>query len=554
MIKAYTLFCFATLFVLGADRTNAAQPVRTEVAGVVKGVEHVFLFEPLKPDGSKLLPDTCFFSGESKKSLRLSGAAKADDPGQLNGGNTYDIIEGLEDPDQRVVWPLLLKTPGAITGKIIARGTGRLIVKLGTQQTTVNVTSNAAAFTIQNSGVGQTELCVSPETFKGSLERIELSGPGLRDGRLLRARWRPAAIHAGFTASTLGKENSRLWVMEVRPVPSEKSFYSPITTPFGYFGSTFNPDGTCGGINFSMWSYARGKAEPPIAQLSHLTAVGSPQATFGGFGHEGTGVKPRDWNPYEGRKVASAALALRIDPGVPYDTYTGYFYDEPSQSWRLYASGRKWSGRGSKENLLPGCFVEVPGPPNIERTGHIVRAADLRGWCRDAKGTWHTFDTMNGSGADAAREQTNCLWSSSEDGWFRMAMGGMTHFRYDEAIKVHIGKFKVQPAFLTAEKLRVLDQLPSTIRVLSAIRRGNGLDIEVELAGSYVAPSAIKAFVGKTDALSFAERWDTTVALGSIKPGRTRLNIPKAPTAGSLRLQISNEAGIFVSTDATTWN
>ena len=134
-----------------------------------------------------------------------------------------------------------------------------------------------------------------------------------------------------------------------------------------------------------------------------------------------------------------------------------------------------------------------------------------------------------------------------------MAMGGMTHFRYDEAVKVRISKFKVQPAFLTEEKLRTLDQLPSTIRVLSAIRRGNGLDIEVELAGSYGAPSTIKAFVGKTDALSFAERWDAIVALGPIKPGRTRLNIPKAPASGSLRLQISNEAGTFVSTDATTW-
>jgi hypothetical protein len=41
--------------------------------------------------------------------------------------------------------------------------------------------------------------------------------------------------------------------------------------------------------------------------------------------------------------------------------------------------------------------------------------------------------------------------------------------------------------------------------------------------------------------------------LGPIKPGRTRLNIPKAPASGSLRLQISNEAGTFVSTDATTW-
>ena len=195
-MKASSLFCFATLFVLGADRMNAAQPVRTEVAGVVKGVEHVFLFEPLKPDGSKLLPDTCFFSGESKKSLRLSGAAKADDPGQLNGGNTYDVIEGLEDPDQRVVWPLLLKTPGAITGKIIARGNGRLIVKLGTQQTTVNVTSNAAAFTIQNSGVGQTELSV------GNL-------PGF--ARTYRAQW-PWLARRPFAPRTLAASRDPCWL------------------------------------------------------------------------------------------------------------------------------------------------------------------------------------------------------------------------------------------------------------------------------------------------------------------------------------------------------
>ena len=553
-MKIAPLFCLATLLILGADRSDAAQPVSTEVTGVVKGVEHVFLFEPLNENGAKLLPDTCFFSGEAKKSLRLSGAAKASDPGQLNGGNTYDVIEGLEDPDQRVVWPLLLKTPGAITGKIIARGTGRLILKLGAQLTTVNVTSNSASFTLQNPGGGQTELSVSPENFRGSLERIELSGPGLRDGRLLRARWRPSAVHAGFSASTLGKETSRLWIMEVRPVPSEKSFYSPITTPFGYFGSTFNPDGTCGELNFSMWSYARGKAEPPLPQLSHLLAVGSPQAVFGGFGHEGTGVKPREWNPYEGRKVASAALALRLDPGVPYDTYTGYFYDEPSQSWKLYASGRKWSGKGSRENLLPGCFVEVPGPPNIQRTGHIVRAADLRGWCRDAKGTWHALDTMNGSGADAGREQANCVWSSSADGWFRMAMGGLTHFRYTEAVKVHIHKFKDQPTFLAPDKLLTLDQLPSTIRILSAVRRGNGLDIEVELAGSSAEPSKVQAFVGKTDALSFAERWDNTVSLGSIKPGRTRLNIPQVPASGLVRLQLSNSAGTFFSAEAAAWN
>ena len=552
-MKASALLYLVALLILGVGKVAAAPPVSAEVTSVVNGVERVFLVESLGKNGAKLLPDTCFFSGEVNKSLKLSGASKDADPGQFNGGNTYDVIEGLEDPAQRVVWPLLLKTPGAVSGKIMVRGTGLLKLMLGTQQMTVKVTANVATFTIQNKVAGQTELSVSPETFRGSLERIELSGPGLQDGHLLRARWRPEAIHAGFSASSLGKENSRLWIMEVRPVPSEKSFYSPITTPFGYFGSTFNPDGTCGGINFSMWSYARGKDEPPLPQLSHLLAVGSPQGVFGGFGHEGTGVKPREWNPYEGRKVASAALALRLDPGVPYDTYTGYFYDEPSQSWRLYASGRKWSGKASKENLLPGCFVEVPGPPNIQRSGHIVRAADLRGWCRDAKGTWHALDTMNGSKVDTRRDQTNCVWSSSEDGWFRMAMGGMTHYRYPEAVTVRIHEFKVRPTFLAPDKLRVLDQLPSTIRILSATRQGSGLIIEVELAGTFAAPSNVTAFVGKTDALSFAERWDATVDLGSIKPGRTRLNIPKAPAAGSLRLQIANSAGTFVSAEATAW-
>ena len=167
-----------------------------------------------------------------------------------------------------------------------------------------------------------------------------------------------------------------------------------------------------------------------MPQLSHLLAVGSPKASFGGFGHEGTGVKLRDWNPYEGQKIETTVLALRLDPGTPYDTYTGYFLDQATRTWRLYASGRKWVGTKGVTSLLPACFVEVPGPPQVERSGHIMRAADFRGWVRDAKGKWHPVDEMHGSKQDAAREQTNSLWSTTDDGWFRMGMGGMVHSRY----------------------------------------------------------------------------------------------------------------------------
>lgn len=551
-MNAHALLCSAAILILSATQLVHSQPVTSEVIGTINGVEQLLLVEPIGKTGAQLLPDTCFFSG-TLGGLKLTGASQKADPEQLNGGNTYTAIEGLENPSQRVVWPLLLKRQGAISGKIVAKGTGRLKVTLGSLQTSVETSSKDGAFTIQSATIGQTELAISVETFRGSLERIELSGPGLEEARLLRARWRPSAVHAGFTSSSLGKENSRLWIMEVRPLPSQNDFYSPITTPFGYFGSTFNADGTSSGINFSMWSFSAGKQEPPIAQLSHLLAVGSAQATFDGFTHEGTGVKPRKWNPYAGRKLTNAPLALRLDPGDPYDTYTGYFFDEAIQSWRLYASGRKWSGKGSTQNLLPGCFVEVPGPPHIQRTGHIVRSADLRGWCRDSTGTWHTLDTMNGSKSDAAREQTNSLWSRSPDGWFRMATGGLTHFRYPNGVVVKIDKFKDLPSFLSPEKVWILNQIPSTIRVLSATRQGNALAIEVELSSTCTSPSAVKALVGSTDALSFAERWERTEELGSIKPGRTRLILPKVPSSGVLRLKLTNSDGIFVTPDATSW-
>ena len=527
------------------------EPVAVEKTGETQGVEHVFLAQRITNERVRLLPEHCFFYGDSKK-LILSGQTKSPetDPMTLNGGFAYSSIEGLNDPAHRVVWPLFLASEGELRGRVITKGRGDLSIKLGGAEAAVTIKGSEVHFKFERYPKGQVELSMSAKTFSGTIEGVELEGPALKDAKLLRARWRPAAIHSSFTASNLGKEQSRLWIMEVRPHQIEKDFYSPITTPFGYFGSTFHADGSSGGINFSMWSFEAGKAEPPLSELSHLLSVGSPQASFGGFNHEGTGVKLRGWNPYEGLKVASGALALRLDPGKPYDTYTGYYYDQTLARWCLFASGRKWSAQKSAQNLLPGCFVEVPGPPHIERSGHIPRTADFRGWCRDAKGIWHQLDTMIGAKADAAREQTNCLWRSSADNWFRMSIGGLVHFRYPKGVDVQIPKFSSLPAFLSPEKVKALDETPTSLRVHSAAIQAGSLVIDIELESVSKKPAHLSAYYGQTDALSFADRWEKKFDLGEVRPGKGRIKIPNVSKAGLLRIETKNETGIFFTADA----
>ena len=517
------------------------------------GLPNVVLVQSATGETLMLLPEHCFFSGEG--GAKLGGEKSSTD--ELNGNKAWDRIEGLKSPGQRIVWPLWLHAGGEITGKVFAEGGGgKLTFQLGDETQSVNASKSGAAFHFTKGKAGRVDLVMSPGAgFKGAVLCVDLAGAGMKGAQLLRARWRPAAQHSGFASSSLasGGAPSRLWVMEVRPVFGEKSFYSPITTPFGYFGSTFNPDHTSGGINFSMWSYSAGAKEPPLPQLSHLLAVGSPKASFGGFGHEGTGVKLRGWNPYEGQKIETTVLALRLDPGTPYDTYTGYFLDQATRTWRLYASGRKWVGTKGVTSLLPACFVEVPGPPQVERSGHIMRAADFRGWVRDAKGKWHPVDEMHGSKQDAAREQTNSLWSTTDDGWFRMGMGGMVHYRYTKGADLKAPPAKKLPDYLAPERLKEIDQMPTLVVIKNASRRGATVTAELDIRTIAKGTSKVRAVYGSEDALSFEDRWAKKKDLGELPAGVQRITLPDAPATGFCRIFVTNETGQTITVEPGAW-
>ena len=558
--------CFGFLSVAAAnpspttDGTSGqlTSPVETVVLRHEPDRDVVILGQRAKGGRLVLTPDTCFFYGK----LRLTGAAEPKYPGaELNGNKSYTKIEGLENVGSRVVWPLWLPKPAtlklAVQMEVPPGATGQSFeMSIGDSKMSFTViasdgsTPQPETIELPVTKSGLQELVVSRRKADKSgdaavLKQIVVIGPGVADAVLVRSRWRAAAIHAGFRSSELEKTGaqSRLWVMEARPLPCEDSMYAPITTPFGYFGSTFNPDGTSGGINFSMWSYAAGKQEPPMEQLSHLLALGDPRQEFGGFGHEGTGVKPRGWNPFDGQKMKSVVLALRLEPGDPYDTYTGYFYDRPSQQWKLYASGRRWhTPKRAKESLLPGSFVEVPGPPDRERSAHIPRGVDFRGWCRDAQGAWHPIDQMT-AGEIRANEPVQKVHGLSPDGWFRMVMGGLEQYRYPESKPVIQSNTKQPlPDYMAPARLAALNRMPASVVVKGVQNTAAGITLNLVI-NSPPPGGKVTVCYGPKDALTFADRWAHRLELGDKPPGGHTIQLPASAAAGAVRVLLRGSFG-----------
>ncbi len=264
-----------------------------------------------------------------------------------------------------------------------------------------------------------------PRPIKTKIRQIRIVGQAVADARLLRARWRPSAIHTQYSSSTC--DRTRLWVFETQSV-TKNTHYSPMTTRFGYFGATFAADGrAAGGVNFSMWAAGRqATGAPSVSQLPHLIATGNPEAEFSGFGHEGSGVKIRRWEPYA-HHPQSVIQALRLDPGPKWNTFSGYWFDQRSDRWVLFATGRKPVDQAKRRKsddttyLRPASFLEIPGPPAQQRTGDQRRTVRRRGWFLGSDRKWHAVDRQTTKSPAAPTNK----FIASTDGWLTMSTGGM---------------------------------------------------------------------------------------------------------------------------------
>ena len=373
----------------------------------------------------------------------------------------------------------------------------------------------------------------NPPPPKTRIHRITLEGSAINDAKLLRTRWRPAAVHAGFTAPD-NCPRPGMWVFETVSMTAAAS-YSPMTTPFGYFGTSFDGNGRVpaqAGFNFSMWIAGRNATEaPPVNRLPRLIATSLPDAEFSHFGHEGTGVKFRNATayPFGADRIIQA---LRADLKDGLWTFYGYYYDEKMQQWRLYASAQQPKLKGPPE--LPegegtlrrtGSFCEIPGPPARERSGDVVRAIKRRGWFYGSDGKWYpalleTSRVRNSSRQPPGKEvhereeapvskRTYYLYSYPSEGWMAMETGGMAYYypgwSNSDCIEANSPEISL-PSYLAPQKTAQLFELPVVFGKSTATEISGGsaaIDYFIEKTAQ---DSRAVLYYGAVDCLTYTPR------------------------------------------------
>jgi len=509
---------------------------------------------------------------KGKSNLKdVANGAKTGKGHALLIAHDYAYLDNWGKPGQSMRWHLYLPKKGEVKCAIHLKPNpenpdGVIIVSLDGQEKRIKTSDTKAlkdglVFKVTKQGKQMLQLTAKTTNGKplGQLSTIDLYGPAIENAKLLRARWRPAAVHGSYRSSKM--EDTTMWVMVSKSLSPTRS-YSPITTPFGYYGGSFDAQQRfAGGFNFSMWS----NQNAPIEQQAHLLALGSPQLHFSGFGHEGTGVKPRGWSPLEKTKPKEVVQCLRVERGEKYNTYYGYYIDPETDSWKLFCVGRKWVGgvkgksRRGKKSLWPGSFVEVPGPPQVQRSGDIIRRVVRKGWCVDAQGEWHRLDILPAGKTN----HNNKSWGATKDGWFLFKMGGMAHFS-GPAENIQLPeKFLNErlPDFLSPEKVKQLYQLPVMFGKQTATPGSKSATLDINLTDAGTNARAV-VYYGEKDCGTFAPRkksgterknstlkeehlWKKFQKITSVKAGENTINLEglKPNTKYYYRTIIHNDQG-----------
>lgn len=425
------------------------------------------------------------------------------EPGPMAPGDgplipaTYGALAPSKGEAGDARWHVLLAKPGEIRVGLRLRvpaGEAGLpwTVKVGDESRVVQAAASDGSadqptdLVFKVARAGKVEVALAYDQGRRPVETkvafLRLTGEAVRSAHLLRARWRPAAVHARFAAPP-SCPRPDTWVFESKALTPVAS-YSPMTTPFGYFGSMFGADGRVpvgGQYNFSMWvASAKAAGAPPLPEMSRLLATSLPEAEFSTFGHEGTGVKFRNAVAYP--KGASRIIqALRAEHQDGLWTYHGYFYDEDQGRWRLYASAQNPNprlkprpGRGLLETT--GSFCEVPGPPALERSGDRVRSIVRRGWFLGEDGRWHAAmpepgKATAGKGAapsadddEAPAPGTNRrvarMPTYEKEGWVLMSTGGVDFHDSPAGAADNSVAHPALPDYLSPDKTAQLRQGP----------------------------------------------------------------------------------------------
>jgi hypothetical protein len=424
-------------------------------------------------------------------------------------------------------------------------------IKVGDEQQTLKVNANngqspqaqTLTFTVKQPGkvTFAIDCTKTPPAAQTRIEYIRLEGSAISKASLLRTRWRPSAAHGHFYAPA-NCPSPKMWVFETVDVAKTGS-YSPLTTPFGYFGLVFREGGRIpegAGFNFSMWIAGRDATHaPPIEQMARLIGTNIPDAQYSTFGGEGTGVKFRA-AAYK-HETDRTIQALRIEATGDIRTFYGYFYDEDEKRWKLYASAQEPAKRKNMGGTLAstGSFCEIPGPPAKERSGDVVREIKRRGWFSGDDQKWYRAqigrdeEAKDSKNVDvperASAQRFYYMKDYPTNGWIGMATGGIESYVVDPASREKPpapknGSPVTVPEYLTPEKTSQLFELPVVFGPSKASQVSADhaiIDYEIKKTGPN---SKAILYYGTVDSLTYPPKCvnkGSAVEIDMFRPERT---------------------------------
>ncbi len=478
----------------------------------------------------------------------------------------YDYIYDWKKINDTIVFGLDIKTPGILKiqlnmGVPSTQDGSVVVVHLGetNHELTLSSTGSASTYATQAEvvfdavGIGFYELKLQLKSLQtegvevGNLNEVILTGTAVENAESVMRRYRAKAVHAKWKSDT---ENPiEISVHQLTIATKNQDYYQPITTPFGYTGSAWNKNTqTFGVFNFSLWSYGQNDPIPPFEQESHLIAVG-PNLYFSGYGHEGTGVKPKGidgYHPYKGIDTHTQTIAVRMQPGATYNTYWSYYLDPTDGHWKLYGCGKKYNSTGDINYLETGAFVEVAGAATNMRNGHRLSETRYKGWQRDTSGNWYPIYKMEGSSnmhTESFRD-----WKI-EGNSFAMQMGGWGTLGI-EAKTLTLENPDPIPSYLQGDYLQELYAMPAQINE-EKLETSSDSSLQLSFEATGLGGNATaKVFYGTQEGLTKEDKWEYQKSIG-ISEGSNEFLLEnlQSGTEYFYRIQIKSDKGEIWSFD-----
>jgi len=498
-------------------------------------------------------PNEVFFSKNGTKLTLYEPTPSAD---TYNQNNKYKYIGNFEQVGEVMYWGVYLpKYTECIRlyceMDIDNKSNTTLCLSIdNTQNVVFNVIDSSDKYTFAyelpnlSEGFHTIELKIvnkAPKIKTGNLYFMKLCSAN--ELCVVRERWRPVAAHGIFKSTKTTNFNA--WVACLKKLPSLGCF-SPINTPFGYYGPVMDAEGKSTGVNFSLWSYNAGAPIPPRHKLSRILAIGDKNATFAEFFHEGTGVKVGSFNLWSTNTSKTYIFAFKYSKEIKYQTsegciysFYGYYWDESVNEWKFYAMGQKFY-TNTINSLSFSSFVEIPGPSNKERSNHVKRTVLYKGYARDTvSNKWMQLDQLYST--DLA-PFTNIRYSV-DDEMLAISTGGLEQMsKSDVGGLVTAPIDSILPLYMTPCKIQVINNNIEFPIITGTILEDNNSTrvIDIDIRNTYLY-NTVEVYYGTQDGLTIKRLWETSKIIQNVTGGINKIKIPNDTNCKYMRILVISD-------------